>query len=56
MDQICLVVPVLPGRTADARDFTRKLERAAGGRCMRRVIRAARGRQHGHVLLFRPQR
>ena len=26
MDQICLVVPVLPGRTADARDFMRKLE------------------------------
>ena len=26
MDQICLVVPVLPGRTADARDFTRELE------------------------------
>jgi hypothetical protein len=26
MDQICLVVPVLPGRTADARDFMRQLE------------------------------
>jgi len=26
MDQICLVVPVLPGRTADARDFMRALE------------------------------
>jgi Family of unknown function (DUF6176) len=26
MDQICLVVPVLPGRTADARDFMRELE------------------------------
>ena len=26
MDQICLVVPVLPGRTAGARDFTRELE------------------------------
>ena len=29
MDQICLVVPILPGRTADARDFMRELE---GGR------------------------
>ena len=29
MDQICLVVPVLPGKTADARDFMRQLE---GGR------------------------
>ena len=26
MDQICLVAPVLPGRTADARDFMRELE------------------------------
>jgi len=26
MDQICLVVPVLPGKTADARDFMRELE------------------------------
>jgi hypothetical protein len=26
MDQICLVVPVLPGRTADARDFLQELE------------------------------
>ena len=26
MDQICLVVPVLPGRTADAKDFMRELE------------------------------
>ena len=26
MDQVCLVVPVLPGRTADARDFMRELE------------------------------
>lgn len=26
MDQICLVVPVLPGRTADPRDFIRELE------------------------------
>jgi|SRR5215469_1158592 len=26
MDQICLVVPVLPGRTADALDFMRELE------------------------------
>jgi len=26
MDQICLVVPVLPGKTADARDFMHKLE------------------------------
>jgi hypothetical protein len=26
MDQICLVVPVLPGRTADAKDFMRQLE------------------------------
>jgi len=26
MDQICLVVPILPGRTADARDFMRELE------------------------------
>lgn len=26
MDQICPVVPVLPGRTADARDFMRELE------------------------------
>ena len=26
MDQICLVVPVLPGRTAEARDFMRQLE------------------------------
>jgi len=26
MDQICLVVPVLPGRTADAKDFMRVLE------------------------------
>lgn len=32
MDQICLVVPVLPGRTADARDFMRELEQAGGGR------------------------
>ena len=29
MDQICLVVPVLPGKTADALDFMRELE---GGR------------------------
>jgi Family of unknown function (DUF6176) len=28
MDQICLVVPVLPGKTADARDFMRELEGA----------------------------
>ena len=26
MDQICLVVPVLPGRTADAKDFMHELE------------------------------
>ena len=26
MDQICLVVPLLPGRTADAKDFMRELE------------------------------
>jgi hypothetical protein len=26
MDQICLVVPILLGRTADARDFMRELE------------------------------
>ena len=26
MDQICLVVPVLPGKTPDARDFMRELE------------------------------
>ena len=26
MDQICLVVPVLPGKTADAREFMRQLE------------------------------
>ncbi len=26
MDQICLVVPVIPGRTADARDFMRELQ------------------------------
>ena len=26
MDQICLVVPVIPGKTADARDFMRELE------------------------------
>jgi hypothetical protein len=26
MDQICLVVPILPGRTADARDFMRELQ------------------------------
>ena len=26
MDQICLVVSVLPGKTADARDFMRELE------------------------------
>jgi hypothetical protein len=26
MDQICLVVPILPGKTADARDFMRELE------------------------------
>jgi len=26
MDQICLVVPVIPGRTADALDFMRELE------------------------------
>jgi hypothetical protein len=29
MDQICLVVPVLPGKTADAKDFMHELE---GGR------------------------
>ncbi len=28
MDQICLVVPVLPGRAADARDFMQQLEDA----------------------------
>ena len=28
MDQICLVVPVLPGRTADAGDVIRELETA----------------------------
>src|SRR5215472_2190866 len=26
MDQICLVVPITPGKTADARDFMRELE------------------------------
>lgn len=26
MDQICLVVPILPGRTPDAKDFMRELE------------------------------
>jgi len=26
MDQICIVVPVLPGRTEDARDFMKELE------------------------------
>jgi hypothetical protein len=26
MDQICLVVPILPGKTDDARDFMRELE------------------------------
>ena len=28
MDQICLAVPVLPGKNADARDCTREAERA----------------------------
>ena len=56
MDQICLVIPVLPGRAADTRDFMRELERAGDGRCMRRVIGAALGRRHGHVLPVRPQR
>ena len=28
MDQICLVVPVLPGRSDDARDFMRELEQS----------------------------
>jgi len=34
MDQICLAVPVLPGKNADARDCTREAERARklGGR------------------------
>lgn len=31
MDQICLVVPVLPGRTADAKDFMRELEAGRNG-------------------------
>jgi hypothetical protein len=26
MDQICLVVPITPGKTADAMDFMRELE------------------------------
>ena len=26
MDQICLVVPIIPGKTTDARDFMRELE------------------------------
>jgi hypothetical protein len=26
MDQICLVVPITPGKTQDARDFMRELE------------------------------
>jgi hypothetical protein len=26
MDQICLVVPIMPGKTDDARDFMRELE------------------------------
>ena len=40
MDQICLVVPVLPGRTADARDFMRELEagRNAGYQASERRI------------------
>jgi len=37
MNQICLVVPVLPGRTSDVRDFMRELEtgRNADCRCIR---------------------
>lgn len=27
MDQVCLVIPVLPGKTADAKTFTRALDR-----------------------------
>ena len=40
MDQICLVVPVHPGRTADARDFMRELEagRNAGYQASERRI------------------
>ena len=35
MDQICLVVPILPGRTADARDFMRELGTEHGVGCQR---------------------
>ena len=31
MEQICLVVPVLPGKTADARDFLRDVEADRNG-------------------------
>ena len=40
MDQICLVVPVLPGRTAEARAFMRELDtvrRAEYDRSERRI-------------------
>jgi len=33
MDQICLVVPLLPGRTADARDFMRELQTGRNAGC-----------------------
>jgi hypothetical protein len=29
MDQICLVVPIMAGKTTEARDFTRELEESA---------------------------
>ena len=37
MDQFCLVVPILPSRTADARDFRRELE-AGPNADYRRVV------------------
>ena len=40
MDQICLVVPIIPGKTADARDFMRELEgdRKPGYQCSEQRI------------------
>jgi len=45
MDQICLVVPILTGRTEDARDFMRELEAGRNADYQRAVfVSAARRR------------
>ena len=54
MDQFCLVVPILPSRTADARDFRRELE-AGPNADYRRVVFVSTVRQRPLHVCSRAQ-